>query len=313
MMVPLVRKLLRDIRLPLCIVLILLCGFQALWAKVTERISGQLLPMLLWLAAGRGVSATEVEETLFAGPGKILKTLLGGDNISFFRVTDMLSISYVHPLTQVMLCVWAVGRASGAITGEIDRGTMELLLAQPLARFRVVLAHLCVDLLVIPILCLGMWAGNWIGIGLVGLKEVGDPLTGAPTPINPVIFGPALWNVAALLFAMSGYTMWFSAMGRARGRVMGAAVLLTLLQFLINVIGQLWDAVAPLRPFTVFYYYQPQQIILRDRWTAAVSTFWNGGQPLFTVNVLGILISVGLVGYALALWSFCRRDVPAPL
>ena len=47
---------------------------------------------------------------------------------------DMLSIGYVHPLVQIIFCIWAVGRASGAVAGELDRGTMELLLAQPLSR-----------------------------------------------------------------------------------------------------------------------------------------------------------------------------------
>ena len=43
------------------------------------------------------------------------------------RAMDMLSIGYVHPLVQTIFCVWAVGRASGALAGELDRGTMELL------------------------------------------------------------------------------------------------------------------------------------------------------------------------------------------
>jgi ABC-2 type transport system permease protein len=82
---------------------------------------------------------------------------------------------------------------------------------------------------------------------------------------------------------------------------------------MVNVIGQLWDAVAFLRPFTVFYYYQPQQIILRHTWTIDLGTVWNGGQPLLAVNMVMVLFAVGFVGYALALWTFCRRDLPAPL
>jgi hypothetical protein len=31
------------------------------------------------------------------------------------------------------------------------------------------------------------------------------------------------------------------------------------------------------------------------------------------VNVLAVLFTVGSVGYAMALWTFCRRDLPAPL
>src|SRR5205814_1434679 len=133
------------------------------------------------------------------------------------------------------------GRAAGAIAGEIDRGTMELLLAQPVPRWRLVLAHLCVDLLTIPVLCLSLWAGTWLGTWLVGpIEPSQDSLAKLPfrVPIdpealrlNPAAIGPGLWNVAALLFAVSGYTMWISSAGRFRTRVLGGAVLLTLLQF----------------------------------------------------------------------------------
>ncbi len=302
----LVRKLLRDVRGPLVVVVLLLAGYQCLWAKITERISTDLMQQLLWLAAGRGVTPDEIEEYIFGGAGKIVKSLIGGENISLFRVTDALTIGYVHPLTVTILCIWAIGRAAGAITGEIDRGTMELLLAQPVPRYRLILAHLCVDLLTIPVLCLSVWGGNWLGYWIVGVKEVGsDEL------IKPTMFLPALWNVAALLFAISGSTLWLSARGRFRGRVLSGAILLTLLQFLVNLVGQLWDAVAPLRPFTVFYYYQPQQIILHGLWTVDLGTVWNG--VAIHLNVIVVLATVGVIGYGLALWTFCRRDLPAPL
>jgi ABC-2 type transport system permease protein len=69
--------------------------------------------------------------------------------------------------------------------------------------------------------------------------------------------------------------------------------------------------VAVLRPLTVFYYYQPQQIILNGRWTVDVLA-GQGGSPV-PVNVLAVLFGVGAVGYLVALWAFCRRDLPAPL
>ena len=39
--------------------------------------------------------------------------------------------------------------------------------------------------------------------------------------LEPGRFGPALANVAALLFAVGGYTMWLSAGGRFRGACSG--------------------------------------------------------------------------------------------
>src|SRR5262249_53046055 len=196
--------------------------------------------------------------------------------------------------------------AAGAISGEIDRGTMELLLAQPVGRWRVVIAHLCVDGMVIPLLCLSLWLGNWLGSWLTGMLQFGEP-TAASRQVDPRVFGPASVNVAGLLFAVSGYTMWLSARGRFRGRVMAVAVLLTLVQFLVNVIGQLWDTIAPLRQLTIFYYYQPQQIILSNRWTVEV------GPGHSAIPMIGVLLAVGVIGYGRALWSFCRRDLPAPL
>jgi ABC-2 type transport system permease protein len=327
----LIRKLLRDVRLTLFVVALLLALFQCLWAKITQRIVGDIVPFFNALAAAQGMSAIpgmpsiNIQEVIFSGPGKVIRTLMGGETISIERAMDMMSIGYVHPLMQTLFCIWAIGRASGAIAGEIDRGTMELLLAQPVARVRLILAHLCVDGITIPLLCLSLWAGNWIGVWLVG------PITPAPldpakfpllpkTPVDPELlrvdpaaFGPALVAVGALMFAVSGYTMWLSAAGRFRWRVLGFAVFLTLVMFLVNVIGQMWEEVLGwLRPFTVFYYYQPQAIILGKSWCVDFSV-WNNGHPLFLVPGPAVLLAVGGVGYAMALWTLHRRDLPAPL
>ena len=318
----LVGKLLRDLRWPLLVIMVLLCAFQCLWAKITQRIIQELLPEFTLV-----MSLGQLENILFKGPGKLMQTLMGGESIRINSTLDMLSIGYVHPLMQTILCVWAIGRASGAVAGELDRGTMELLLAQPLARFRLILAHGVVDLLTIPVLCLALWGGTWLGDRLVGpirpdpgaVEKSPLPLLLPPAPDDPELYrlhpaqvGPALVNVAALVFAVSGYTMALSAAGRFRGRVLGAAVLITLVQFLINLVGQLWDALAFLRPLTVFYYFQPQQIILARVWTVDLGV-WNGGRPLCAVPGTLVLFAVGLAGYLLALAVFTRRDLPAPL
>lgn len=303
----LIRKLLRDIRLPLLVVSILLMGFQALWAKITQRISVEILP-----AVTPYMNVKDFLGIIFKGPGQLIQTIMGGETINLLNARDVLSIGYVHPLTQTMLCIWAIGRAAGAITGEIDRGTMELLLAQPVPRSRVVLANLAVDLLIIPVLCLSMWAGTWLGLGAIGGIDLEANAVPGEVHVDPRIFLPGLLNAAALVFAISGYTMWMSAGGRFRGRVLGVAVLVTLLQFLINVVAQLWDAASFLRPFTVFYYYQPQQTILEGRWLLDVAKPLHLGQPVL-VSGIAVLFCVGIIGYGMAFRTFSRRDLPAPL
>jgi ABC-2 type transport system permease protein len=332
MTLTLIRKLLRDARVGLIVTALLLAAFQCLWAKITSRILGELSPFFTQLASFGGKSITDIQDEVFQGPGMIVRTLFGGEQINLERAMDMLSIGYVHPLVQTIFCIWAVGRASGAIAGELDRGTMELLLAQPLSRTRLILAHLSVDLAVIPLLCLSLWAGTCLGTWLVGPIHPTAPPVEPPTGVlsfklgpiqyqSPIVyrpepespeeqsrrihidlaaFGPSLWAVGGLLFAISGYTMALSACGRYRWRVLGLAVFVTLVQFLVNVVGQMWDVLEGLRPFTIFYYYQPQDIILGKPW-------------LDVLPALAVLYGVGAAGYVVAMLVFTRRDLPAPL
>src|SRR5262249_42664337 len=68
----LVRKLLRDVRLALLIVGLLLAAFECLWAKVSERISGSLLPAF----KEAGIPPLQLLKIVFEGPGKIIQTLI---------------------------------------------------------------------------------------------------------------------------------------------------------------------------------------------------------------------------------------------
>jgi ABC-2 type transport system permease protein len=342
----LVRKLLRDVRLMLVGVAFLLGAFQVLFAKISERIIAQL-ELLAELASLGGFSLRDVLDKIFEGEGEVVRTLMGGKLIALDNAMDMLSVGYVDPLVIVLFCVWAIGRGAGAIAGEIDRGTMELLLAQPLARWRLVFAHFLVDALTIPLICLSMWAGNWLGAWWIGpviqvehlpvnrprpayIIELGPlkvrleiPLDENPPPapspqnserlrVRPEAFGPALWVVGGLIFAVSGGTLWLSAAGRYRWRVLGIAVFVFLIQFLVNVVGQMWPPAGPLRPLTIFYYYQPQKVILGHDWMVTFPE-WNHGRPLCAVPMLAVLYGVGVVGYLMAAWTFSRRDLPAPL
>ena len=73
----------------------------------------------------------------------------------------------------------------------------------------------------------------------------------------------------------------------------------------------MWDDAAWLRPLTIFYYYQPQQLILSGDWcvylaSGTAARRWCVPMPL-------VLYGVGAIGYLLAWWTLVRRDLPAPL
>jgi len=343
----LVSKLLRDLRLTLFVTASLLCLFQVFWAKIMERIIAQLAPFFYGIAGYSGVEVKEVEKVVFDGPGKLIRTIIGGESIDLNNAMDMFSIAYVHPLVQTIICIWAVGRAAGALAGEIDRGTMELLLSQPVGRGTLILSHLILDLITIPILCLSMLLGSYIGywlvnpltlkeydnlpkmqkmnveIGIAGLSvKIKDPSIALPPAklkpgegrlaIHPGDFARGLLATGGLIFAITGVTMAISSTGRFRFRVLGYAVFLILIMFLVNVISQVWEPLMPLRPLTIFYYYQPQQMILGRGWSVNFSE-WNNGQTLFQLPCLLVLYGIGTIGYLISWLIFDRRDIPAPI
>ncbi|MCS7167295.1 MAG: ABC transporter permease subunit [Gemmatales bacterium] len=295
----LVRKVLYDWRWPIFLAALILGAYELLWSKITERIYRQFMPLVNELFALAQLTPWAIkafEKRFIEGPAQIVHALLGGDLVNLNDPATVLTIGYVHPFVQFVLCLWGVARGAAAIAGEIDRGTMELLLAQPISRRQIVYAHLVVELLTLPILVAAMLGGTVLGVWMFALPNI---VTSG--------YLIAACNALTLAWAVSGLTLIFSALGRSRWKVAGGMLLGLLVMFLINLFGQLWPVLEPYRPATLFFYYQPQLHILQNTWWPAIPNFsWTTCPPL-------VLAGVGLSGYILAAEIFHRRDIPAPL
>ena len=326
----LVRKLLRDIRWPLLVVWLILFTFSALWVKIAHSVTTEIAPFFnaigeIGLKVGGDRVKSVFDEVVFAGPGKVSQAVLGGSNINFNNPLDFLAVQMLHPVVMVLACLWGIGRAAGAISGELEKGTMELLLSQPVPRDRLIFAHLVVDLIAIPLICTAPMIGTQFGLWAVGdfvidydsfAKKYPELKMNRPREVLALsALGQwgAVVGLMALMFAISGLTMLFSACGRSRWRVIGWAVLTILIMFILNVLGQIWADIAFLRPLSVFYYYQPQNIWLHDQWLLDLGEVWNGGQPMFQIPAIPLLFAVGTAGYLAALRVFTTRDLPSPL
>lgn len=328
MTLTLVRKLLRDIRWPFLVVCLLLFLFSTLWVRVAWRVTTEIAPFFNLIARNSSIDQAAIEKVVFNGPGKVSQAILGGADIRFERPTDFLAVEMLHPAIIILITLWAVGRAGGAVAGEIDRGTMELLMSQPVPRDRLILAHLIVDIIVIPILVASILLGTQFGLYLTGpfvenlevfndLPPAAQAIAKANGPKELIVDVSGQWkaalNLCGLIFAVSGLTMAVSSFGRSRWRALGWAVLIVVTMFLVNVIGQLWEPVGRLRPLTLFFYYQPQAVWLKGEWMADVGDVFGLTKRLFLIPMVPLLFAVGTAGYFTALRVFTRRDIPAPL
>ena len=68
-----------------------------------------------------------------------------------------------EPMLVVLVCAWGLVRGSDVVSGELSRGTMEMLLSQPLSRRKVFLTHAWMTVLFLGLL-LGIC---WLGICLL--------------------------------------------------------------------------------------------------------------------------------------------------
>ena len=282
-------KVLRDLRWPLFGAAFLITLFEGFWVKITDRFTNEVIPAIL-----KKIPYNDLFQILFEGSGKLFQAILGGESVNLSKTGDLLSVGYVHPLPQTILMIWALGRGASALAGELERGTMELLVSQPIPRWKIITTQLAVDLVTIPTLALCMILGTFIGTKLVPLPNA---------DLLPYFRGVLL--AIAFAFAMSGITYAISSVGRSRWRVLAWTFAVILSMSLLNLLGQLWDTLGPWRPLAIHYYYQPQYAILKDQWTLPVA----GMQ----FNALAVMFGVAGLGYSFALWRFSQRDLPAPL
>lgn len=330
----------RDWRAALALFTLTLVVFGLLWGSIIKRSLEQLSPFFRLLAGQSGLGLSDLEGMVFDGPGKMVRTLIGGDRVNLDKAMDILSIVLVHPLTQVLLAFWAVGRGASALAGELERGTLELLLSQPVSRPKVAFSHALFDLASWVLISVAFTSAAAAGAWWVSpLKERPLPpqlqakldqakwwnwspaslfRPAAPAKadsdrlkIEPARFLNAAPAVAALGWSVSGIAFAASAFGRSRMRVLGLVALLMALMFLVNLLGQLWEPLLLLRPLTVFYYYLPQEAMLGSSALVDWAEWLGPGKAAFPG--FWVLITVGAAGYLTGGIRFSARDLPAPL
>ncbi len=57
------------------------------------------------------------------------------------------TLLYVDPVVLFTCVIWAIGRGSSSVAGEIDRGTMEMLLAQPISRLSIMVVSFLITVI----------------------------------------------------------------------------------------------------------------------------------------------------------------------
>lgn len=228
-----------------------------------------------------GTDASLINQIFQAMPREFAP-LVGGDPARLVSPNGYLGVAYSHPLVLVLFSAYTISLASGALAGEIDRGTMRLLMARPLRRRALVLGRA----LVMLVCTLGLAGTLWLGTALaVAWFKVGVDLDR---------FAWAALSVFALFAAIGGVSCLLSAASSSAGRAAGLAGGLTLALYFLDYLAQIWEPLAPWGTLSLFHYHRPVEITFRGQ------VPWGD---------LALLFSIAALAIALAAIVFERRDI----
>jgi len=208
----------------------------------------------------------------------------GGANV--FSLSGSVSIGLIHPIPIALVAVFAIGEPSRAIAGERERGTLEVLLARPISRRRLYATVLVTTLLLV----VATLTANVAGV--IG----GAFALGVASELRLDLLALAWLNAVALFAALATLALAASASFDRLGPTLGLALGFTIVSYAIEFLAVLWPDIAWLRPWSLFSYFQPAQILAGD----------------FEPGDVAVLTAVGAAAVAYGLWVFPRRDLAAP-
>lgn len=262
-----------------------------IWEEVKERkwpvliysvVSILLTILYVALFPSLQSQTQQLTEVLKSMPENLLKALGSSPaQLSNFTLEALLASKEFSMVFQFLAAILAISIAGNDIAGEIERGTIEFLLSQPVSRLKFYFARFfsgiilltifvaCSTLVVIPI------------AAAFNVSYVGD------------IYFKLFW--VALLYSVATYSFsyFLSAIFSSKGRVYGISAGIVTFMYIAFLVSALKDNLDKLKYLSFFHYFSPDIL-------------FSG-----TIDKLGIIIFVLVIIIFTSIGAvlFSKRDV----
>ncbi len=264
-MIPILRKEFASKRTSLIVYCLVIIGLTWMYVALFPTIQAQ------------SESLTKTLRSM----GPALKAF-GIDQISFNTLERFLSIELFGTTWPLLAITFAMARAGAALSGEIEKGTMSILLSQPVKRTGIYLGQYLSGLLAILAF---VYITIFAAIPIAAIYNIG---------FHAQNF--AILAVLSLLFVWAIYSlsMLFSAMLNEKGKVYLSTGGLLVLMYVANIVAGLNNKLDWLKYSSLFHYF-----------SASSALASNSVEGISYVVLGGIIIGSTLAG----LWWFNRRDM----
>ncbi|MBI2305013.1 MAG: ABC transporter permease subunit [Chloroflexi bacterium] len=218
---------------------------------------------------------------LVEGLPEALKVMFLGEMGDFTSPVGYLNTELFFLWMPILFLVFTIGFGSGAIAGEEERGTLDLLLSHPLPRWRVVAEKFSAMVVASLALAFALWVGLAIGVTAVNMD----------ISLGRVAEATLSGSLLGLVFGM--VTLALGCATGNRGLSIGGAGALAVAAYILNSFARLTEVLKPYRKLSPFYYHVTSDPLA------------NG----LNLGDAGVLMGLIVALLVVALITFQRRDL----
>lgn len=214
----------------------------------------------------------------------MLQGLLGAQVGDSIGPGVVVAVAWVHPIALAIIWAHEISICTRMPAGEIDRGTIDVLLALPISRRQICMCELFV------------WLSAGLAVVLMGAagNTIGGMFVSAEFRVSPGRLLVVVANLYCVYFAVGGMAWMVSAMSDSRGRAVGISLGIVLASVILNFLAQFWPLAESISFLSVLTYYRPFLILSGSTW------------PTGDLLVLG---AAGVAFWSIGAIIFVRRDV----
>ncbi|MBE3564331.1 MAG: ABC transporter permease subunit [Thermogemmatispora sp.] len=257
---------------------------RTIWLKTLRE---YWIAVLCWgLGLGLLIYAmyATAQDALSAGVTQIYQSFsFYGDQVALNTIPGYVTFRVFGTTLPAFLAIWAILAGARLVRGDEERGTLDVLLSQPLARIRLLLEKLLA--LMLAILVMMLIISLFILLGQLSAKQAADYPRALLTALNVGLFELIFASIALLI---SQFVRW-------RGAAAGWTAAVLVIMFVFDSVGRVQHDFDWLRRLSIFYYYNANKPLI-----PSVATNWGA------LTLLVLLAAVLIVASALL---FARRDL----
>ena len=225
---------------------------RTLLALVLHTVRMQRRSAIIWgVALGLYSAAMVASFTTFSGDAEQMNQLLEAypqELLDAFGIKDLANVenylnSQVFLLAPLALAFFPILASAGAIAGAEERGTIDVLLGNPIRRWELVVGSFAATALSLLVILAVTGLLTW---GTAVLMDVDLSLESTAA---------AVLNLWPLSLFFGGLAMLCSALFHRRALAIAVPAFLLFAMYLVDTVGRASEDLEDLRPLSVFYYY----------------------------------------------------------